>query len=141
MDKKEKKVIASAESAQAEDNIQTENTAEISQPQTGDEKSFDAGSRDKDAEFQALKLGAKGGTIQVARITAEGQRRRRLRVVADGADVRHIAAHSVQRVLHHCRLGGLVLLAGQSRPILIAGVHGGDNAVPCCSWAYLRVID
>ena len=55
MSKKEKKDIISAESAQAEDNIEVENTAEVSQPHTGDENSFDAEStRNKDAEFQAL---------------------------------------------------------------------------------------
>lgn len=55
MKKNEKKVISSAECAQAEDNINAENKAEISTPQTGDEKSFAAGStRDKDAEFDAL---------------------------------------------------------------------------------------
>lgn len=55
MKEKEKKDIISAESAQAEGNIKAGTEAEVSQPQTGDEKSFDAGSkRDKDAEFQAL---------------------------------------------------------------------------------------
>ena len=55
MSKNEKKDIISAKSAQAEDNIKAENTAEVSQPHTGDEESFDAGStRNKDAEFQAL---------------------------------------------------------------------------------------
>jgi len=55
MSKKDKKVIISAESAQAEDNIKAENTAEVSTPHAGDDKGFDAGStRDKDAEFQAL---------------------------------------------------------------------------------------
>ncbi|MBE7033685.1 MAG: hypothetical protein E7406_05610 [Ruminococcaceae bacterium] len=54
-EKKEKKFISSAESAQAEDNIKAEKKAEVSQPPTGDEKSFDAGStRDKEAEFDAL---------------------------------------------------------------------------------------
>ena len=54
MKKNDKKDIISAESAQAEDNIKTENPAEVSQPQSGGEKSFDAGSRDKEAEFDAL---------------------------------------------------------------------------------------
>ncbi len=55
MKKNEKKVIPSAESAQAEDNINAENKAEISTPHSGDEKSFAAEStRDKDAEFDAL---------------------------------------------------------------------------------------
>lgn len=55
MKEKDKKDIISAQSAQAEDNIKTEKCAEISQPQTGENKGFDAGStRDKDSEFQAL---------------------------------------------------------------------------------------
>ncbi len=55
MKEKDKKIITSAESAQAEDNINAEETAEVSTPQTGEENSFDAEStRDKDKEFQAL---------------------------------------------------------------------------------------
>ena len=55
MNKNEKKVITSAKSAQAEDNINAEKSAEVSTPQTGDKESFDAGStRDKDKEFDAL---------------------------------------------------------------------------------------
>ena len=55
MKEKDKKIITSAESAQAEDNINAEETAEVSNPQTGEEKSFDAEStRDKDKEFEAL---------------------------------------------------------------------------------------
>lgn len=55
MKEKEKKIITSAESAQAEDNINAEERTEVSTPQTGEEKSFDAEStRDKDKEFQAL---------------------------------------------------------------------------------------
>ena len=55
MNKNEKKVITSAKSAQAEDNINAEKSAEVSTPQTGDKESFAAGStRDKDKEFDAL---------------------------------------------------------------------------------------
>ncbi len=55
MKKNDKKDIISAESAQAEGNINAEKTAEVSNPQTGDEKSFAAGStRDKEKEFDAL---------------------------------------------------------------------------------------
>ncbi len=55
MVKNEKKIISSAKSAQAEDNINAEKSAEVSTPQTGDKKSFAAGStRDKDKEFDAL---------------------------------------------------------------------------------------
>ena len=55
MNKNEKKIITFAKSAQAEDNINAENKAEVSTPQTGDKESFAAGStRDKDKEFDAL---------------------------------------------------------------------------------------
>lgn len=55
MNKNEKKVITSAKSAQAEDNINAEKSAEVSTPQTGEKESFAAGStRDKDKEFDAL---------------------------------------------------------------------------------------
>ena len=55
MNKNEKKIITSAKSAQAEDNINAEKSAEVSTPQTGDKESFAAGStRDKDKEFDAL---------------------------------------------------------------------------------------
>jgi len=55
MNKNEKKIITSAESAQAEDNINAEKSAEVSTPQTGDKESFAAGSTsDKDKEFDAL---------------------------------------------------------------------------------------
>ncbi len=55
MKKNDKKDIISAECAQAEDNINAEKTAEVSNPQTGDKESFAAEStRDKDKEFDAL---------------------------------------------------------------------------------------
>ncbi len=55
MKKNEKKIIHSAECAQAEDNINAEKDAAVSTPQTGEKERFDAGStRDKDAEFDAL---------------------------------------------------------------------------------------
>ena len=55
MNKNEKKIIPSVKSAQAEDNINAEKSAEVSTPQTGDKESFAAGStRDKDKEFDAL---------------------------------------------------------------------------------------
>ena len=55
MKEKNKKVITSADSAQAEDNIKAEEKADHGHPQSGDTKGFDAEStRDKDKEFDEL---------------------------------------------------------------------------------------
>lgn len=55
MKENENKLTISAESAQSRESIDAEKEAAVSEPQTGGEKSFAAGSsRNKDAEFDAL---------------------------------------------------------------------------------------
>ena len=80
-------------------------------------------------DVQPLELGAEAGAPGVQGVAVEGARRGRLDRVHFGAHARHVAFQVNEAALDHGRLGLSVGLRVEGGPIVVVGVHRGDNGV------------